>query len=47
MAKFVINNNKSAFIKLPPFFATKGFYLYISFDIVDLSDTSTYERILK
>ena len=47
MTKFVANNNKSAFTKLFPFFATKSFYPYISFVMVDLSNTSTREQILK
>ena len=47
MAKFAANNNQSAFTKLLLFFATKGFHPYISFDIVDFSDTSTHKQILK
>ena len=47
MAKFAANNNQSASTKLSPFFATKSFHPRMSFDIVDLSDTSTRERILK
>ena len=47
MAEFAANNNQSASTKLSPFFATKGFHPRMSFDIVDLSDTSTRERILK
>ena len=47
MAKFAANNNKSAFIKLSPFFASKNFYPHMSFDIIDLFDTSTSERIHK
>ncbi len=47
MAKFAANNNKSAFIKLSPFFATKSLHPRMSFDIVDLSNASTCEQILK
>ena len=47
MAKFAANNNQLASTKLSPFFATKDFHLRMSSDIVDLSDTSTYEWILK
>ena len=47
MAEFAANNNKSASTKLSPFFATKSFYPRMSFDIVDLSNTSTRERILE
>lgn len=47
MTNFAANNNKSTSIKLSPFFATKNLHLRISFDIVDLSDTNTRERIIK
>ena len=47
MAKFAVNNNQSASTKLSLFFATKGFHPHMSFNIVDLSDTSTRERIIK
>ena len=47
MAEFAANNNESASTKLSPFFATKGLHPRMSFDIVELSDTSTRERILK
>lgn len=39
--------NESASTKLSPFFATKGLHPRMSFDIVELSDASTRERILK
>ena len=45
IAEFVANNNESASIKLSLFFATKDFHPYISFDIVELSNISTCERI--
>ena len=47
IAEFATNNNESASTKLSPFFATKGLHPRISFDIVDLSNAGTYERILK
>ena len=47
MVKFAANNNQSAFTKLSPFFATKDFHPRMNFDIVDLSDSSTRERIFK
>ena len=47
MAEFAANNNKSAFTKLSPFFATKGLHPHMSFDIVDFSNASTCERIFK
>ena len=47
MTKFAANNNKLASTKLFSFFATKNFYPCISFDIIDLSDISTRERIFK
>ena len=46
MAEFAANNNESASTKLSPFFATKGLHPHMSFDKVELSDTSTRERIL-
>ncbi len=46
MAEFAANNNISAFTKLSPFFATKSLHLRMSFDIVELSNVSTPERIL-
>ena len=47
MVKFAANNNKSTFTKLSPFFAIKDFYPRMSFDIVDHSNTNTYEQIFK
>ena len=47
MAKFAVNNNKSASTKLSLFFVIKSFHLRMSFDIVYLSNTNTYERIFK
>ena len=47
MAKFVANNNDSTSIKLSPFFALRGLHLRINFVVVDLSDTTTRERINK
>ena len=45
MAEFAANNNLSNFTKLSPFFTSKGLYPQMSFDIVELSDTSTPKRI--
>ena len=47
MVKFAANNNKSASIKLYPFFTLKGLYLYISFDGIDFSDIITRKRVKK
>lgn len=47
MLEFVTNNNISAFTKLFPIFATKSLHTCISFDIVELSNVSTHERIFK
>ena len=43
MTEFAVNKNESASIKLSPFFATKGLHPRMSFDIVDLSNTSICE----
>ena len=43
IAEFAANNNKSASIKLSPFFATKGLHPHISFDRIDFSNASTCE----
>lgn len=43
MAQFIINNNILASIKLLLFFATKGFYLKMSFDIIKIFNVNTYE----
>ena len=47
MAEFAANNNELAYIKLFPFFASKGLHLHISFDMVNLSDANTCEQINK
>ena len=47
MAEFAANNNDFAFTKLSPFFALRGLHLRMSFDVVDLSDKTTRERINK
>ena len=47
MAEFAANNNDFSSTKLSPFFASRGLHLRMSFDIVDLSDTTTRERINK
>ncbi len=47
MAEFTANNNESASTKLSQFFAIKGLHPRLSFDIVDLSNASTHDRILK
>ena len=45
MGEFSANANVSATTKVPPFLATKGYNLRMSFDPVDLSADSTRERI--
>ena len=45
MAQFAANNNKSAFIKLFLFFTIKDLHSRMSFDKVELSNTSTYKQI--
>ena len=47
MAEFAANNNNFMSTRLSPFFTSKGLHPRISFDIVDLSDTTTRERINK
>ena len=47
MAEFAANNNNSTSTRLSPFFASRGLHLRMSFDVVDLSDTTTRERINK
>lgn len=47
IVKFAANNNNSTFISLSPFFALKGLYLRISFDIIDFSNITIYKRINK
>ena len=46
MAEFAANNNESASTKLSPFFASRDLHPRMSFDVVNLSDT-TRERINK
>lgn len=46
MVEFITNNNISTSIKLSPFFIIKDLYPYMRFDIVKVSDTSTYKQIL-
>ena len=45
MAEFAANNNELASIKLSPFFASRGFYLQMSFNIVELSDIIILKQI--
>ena len=45
MAKFAANANLSASTKIPPFQATRGYVPRISFDPVDLLESSTRERL--
>ena len=47
MAKCTANNNDSSSIRLSPFFALRGLHPRMNFDVVDLSDTITRERINK
>ncbi len=47
IAEFATNNNISLSTKLSPFFTSKGLHPRMSFDVVDLSDTTTRERINK
>lgn len=47
MVEFVANNNISACTKLSLFCATKGLHLRMSFDIVELSNTSIQKRIFQ
>ena len=47
MAEFAANNNDSSSTKLSPFFASRGLHPRMSFDVVDLSDTTTRKRINK
>ena len=44
MVKFAANNNKSAFTKLSPFFATKSLHPYMNFHIVQLSNAGTCKQ---
>lgn len=45
MAKFSINNNNSVFIKLSPFINLKGLHPCMSFDVIDLLNSTTRKRI--
>ena len=47
MTEFAINNNISASSKLFSFYATKSLHFHMSFDILELSDTSIYRWIFK
>ena len=47
MAEFAANNNDSLSTRLSPFFASRGLHPRMSFDVVDLLDTTTRERINK
>ena len=47
MVEFAANNNNSVSTRLFPFFASKGLYPWISFDVVDLSDITICEQINK
>lgn len=47
MTEFVANKNESASTKLSSFFAIKDLYPLISFDIIEVFDTNTRERIFK
>ena len=47
MAEFAVNNNNFLSTRLSPFFASRGLHPRMSFDVVDLSDTTTRERINK
>ena len=45
MAEFLANNNYFLLTRLFPFFTSKGLHLYMSFDIIDFSDTTIREQI--
>ncbi len=47
IAMFMANNNVFSSTKLSPFFTLRGLYPCMSCDIVNLSDTTTGERINK
>ena len=47
MIKFVANNNYFLLTKLSPFFTLKSLYLQMSFDIINLLNITTCERINK
>lgn len=45
IAEFIANNNNFAFIKLSSFFALRGLYLCISFDVIDFSNITICKEI--
>ncbi len=45
IAEFATNNNVSLSTKLFLFFTSRGLHLCMSFDIIDLSDTTTCKQI--
>ena len=47
IAKFMANNNNFASNRLSLFFASRGLYLRMSFDVINLLNTITHERINK
>ena len=47
MVEFAANNNNSASTRLSPFFALRGLHPRMSFDVVNLLDTTARERINK
>ncbi len=47
MAEFAANNNISSSTKLSPFFTLRGLHPCMNFDVIDLFDTTTRERINK
>ena len=47
MAEFAANNNIFLSTKLSPFFTSRGLHSRMSFDIIDLSDTTIYKWINK
>ena len=47
MAEFAANNNDSASTRLSLFFASRGLYLQISFNIIDFWDITACEQINK
>lgn len=47
IAEFMANNNKSSFTKWSRFFASRNLHLSMSLDVVDLSDSTLCECIIK
>ena len=47
MAEFAVNNNNFSSTKLSPFFALRDLHPQMSFNVIDLSDTTTRKRINK